>query len=681
MKYAQKDEDYWNKYKGTPKAFINYDEGKKLWGNNFGPATAIRFQPGIKKEEIAEKLGGAFNPSGVGFVINNIYKESIKAADESVDFSTLFLSLGFFLILASIVLLSFAVTSYFDTKKGQISTFFALGFKSRWISGLLLSETGFISLIGCIVGALAGFFVNVLITIALNSVWKGAVQTDTLIAYFDLLPVLTGFVITFLITVIFMLVKVKRYIKSLNLREKEIPVSHSPKRNLIFLILTFFAATALLLSSFLLNNMATSLSFGSGAFLLAAFLLFWRQYLIASEDENEKYVKNKHRLSRLYYSFYPSHAVTPILFIAAGIFAVFITGANRINFSDVHLKRSGGTGGYLLWCQTAIPVKEDLNTMSGKISAGLDDKELDGISFVQAKSYSGNDASCLNLNHITAPPLLGIDPGDFIAKKSFSFANSLENKKFSDPWQYLDVPAKNNVIYGIADQTVLEWGLKLKTGDTLVMRSENGQPLKIILAAGLKSSVFQGYVLTGLENFTKYFPSVSGTNVMLVDGRPDSTKLYESTLNERFSNYGINISRTNDRLAAFYEVTNTYLSVFGVFGAFGMIIGIAGLGFVLLRNYNFRKREFALMIATGFTIKKIRKEIISEQIFILFAGITSGVISAIVATLPSITKNPDIPWLMLGLMIIAIIVTGLITLFLSVRVVTKDSLITGLKKE
>ena len=28
----------------------------------------------------------------------------------------------------------------------------------------------------------------------------------------------------------------------------------------------------------------------------------------------------------------------------------------------------------------------------------------------------------------------------------------------------------------------------------------------------------------------------------------------------------------------FYEVTNTYLSVFGVFGALGMITGIAGLG-------------------------------------------------------------------------------------------------------
>ena len=49
-------------------------------------------------------------------------------------------------------------------------------------------------------------------------------------------------------------------------------------------------------------------------------------------------------LSGLYFAYYPSHALTPVLFIAAGIFAVFITGANRMSFDNTHLKPSGGTG-------------------------------------------------------------------------------------------------------------------------------------------------------------------------------------------------------------------------------------------------------------------------------------------------------------------------------------------------
>ena len=135
------------------------------------------------------------------------------------------------------------------------------------------------------------------------------------------------------------------------------------------------------------------------------------------------------RLTNRYYSFNPSGAVTPVFFIAAGIFTVYITGANRMTFNEKQLTNSGGTGGYLLWCETALPIKDDLNSLSGRKSAGLDDAQLGEMKFVQIKKSSGNDASCLNLNHITAPPLLGIDPADFIVRKSFSFSKVLRSEK------------------------------------------------------------------------------------------------------------------------------------------------------------------------------------------------------------------------------------------------------------
>jgi putative ABC transport system permease protein len=112
-----------------------------------------------------------------------------------------------------------------------------------------------------------------------------------------------------------------------------------------------------------------------------------------------------------------------------------------------------------------------------------------------------------------------------------------------------------------------------------------------------------------------------------------------------------------------------------------MITGIGGLGFVLLRNYNQRKKEFALMLATGFSFKRIRRMVVSEQMLILIAGVFSGVISAIVATLPTIKRSQDIPWLFLLLMVFAISLTGLLALFLSVRAISEDSLTASLKKE
>jgi hypothetical protein len=495
------------------------------------------------------------------------------------------------------------------------------------------------------------------------------------------MPILTGFIITILSALVFIFVKIKRHLRRLNKKEKIYYTGYSSGRNFIFLSASLFASVVLFTLSVLFKDQEISLCFACGIVLLISLILFWRQYFIGLKSKNPGHAENRKSLSRLYYSFYPSHAITPILFIAAGIFSVFITGANRMNFDSNHLKRSGGTGGYLLWCENTIPVKEDLNTLSGKMSSGLDGLQLREMSFVQAKRSAGDDASCLNLNHVTAPPLLGIDPGDFISKESFSFSKVISDDSFKNPWQFLNAISENNTIYGIADQTVLQWGLKIKPGDTLIMRSENGQKLNIIIAAGLKSSVFQGYVLIGMGNFMKYFPSVSGSSVLLADGDPLKIDLYRNTLNERFENYGINTELTTDRLASFYEVTNTYLSVFGFFGALGMITGVAGLGFVLLRNYNYRKREFALMLATGFTLKKIRRMILSEQIIVLFAGVSSGVISALISTFPSIRSNPDISWIFLILMVFSIIITGITVLFIALSSVTEDSLTSNLKKE
>ena len=672
----QKDEDYWNEYRGTPKAFISYEKGKEIWGNNFGPATSLRFPAGTSENQISERFNGSLDPEKSGFVISDLANDSVSAAENGVDFATLFLSLGFFLIAASMVLLSFAASSYFDSKKRDIKTLFALGFKNQWISGSLFFETGIISLAGSVTGAFGGYLVNVIITGALNTVWSGAVQTNTLHANFNLSSIFIGFLISFLTTMILMLIKVKRFLKRLNRKKHEIQKAHSVRVNSVILIISVITSLTLIILS-LTSRQNLTWSYPAGAVLLLTMIFGWRQYFISGHT-GAMNSGSYRRISSHYYSFYPSNAVMPVLFIAAGIFTVFITSANKMSFND-KTESSGGTGGYLLWCENTIPVKEDLKSESGRKSLGLD--ELSGINFVQFKRSQGNDASCLNLNHITVPPLLGVDPSDFIEAKSFSFSKSLESNDKINPWQYLKMSSGNNAIYGIADQTVLDWGMKIKVGDTLIIRSENGNPLNIIIAAGLQSSVFQGNILIGMENFTKHYPTVSGSSVFLIGGEKVQIDLYKNTLDERLGNYGVNVEKTTDRLAAFYKVTNTYLSVFSVFGALGMITGIIGLGFVLLRNYNQRKQEFALMLAIGFHIKSIRKMIFSEQLLVILAGVSSGIISAVFATLPSLRNNAKVPWLFMIMVVMTIVVTGIIALLVSVRSITSQSLTASLKKE
>ena len=677
----KKDETYWNNFKGTPKAFLEYDKGKELWGSNFGPATSIRFPEYLSKNEIENKLKGSFDPERAGFSICNIRAEAIKAAREGVDFSTLFLSLGFFIILSCMILLALSVSVFFDSRKDHVVTFFSLGFTDRWIGKLLFSETFVIALTGAIPGVFAGSFINWLIIKALNSVWSGAVQTNTLSAHFAVYPLFVGFIVTIFICGILLNIKARQFLKSLRKPETGLYTGHSIRRNFYFMLIFFVISVLLLVFSFIFNELSIALSFVSGISVFFTLILFIRLFFIGGFSKRLNESAGQNTISRLYHSFNPSHAVTPIIFIAAGVFAVFITGVNRLDISGKMKDPSGGTGGFLLWCESAVPVKQDLNGPPGRKEFGLDDENIKGISFVQAKRSSGDDASCLNLNHVSAPPLLGLDPTLFITKGSFTFASVMKTLEKENLWKVIEKPPVNNTIYGIADQTVLEWGLKVSPGDTLILRSESGRPLNIIIAGGLKSSVFQGFVIIGSENFDRFYTSVPGSSVFLISGNPESTDTYQNILKERFSNYGFSVIPASERLASFSEVSNTYLSVFTILGAFGMVLGVAGLGFILLRNYNHRKKEFAIMIATGYSLNSLRKMIIYDQAKILAAGLLTGVLSAVIATIPSLKSGSEIPWAFLLIMYSLVFLAGFAALLISVRAIKNDSLIVSLRKE
>ena len=332
-KIRKKDEEYWNKFKGTPKAFINYDKGKELWGNNFGPATSIRFPSGLSEAEIKTKLEGVFDPDKSGFTIRDLKNEGINAANEGVDFSTLFLSLGFFIIISCAFLLSLIVSVYFDSRKRQIDTLWALGFPQKKISNLLFYETLTISVAGTLIGMIAGGLFNFLTIKALNSVWVGAVQTNTLKASFNIVSMISGFAISIFVALLFLKVKIWNYLKKLNLRERGIYKGHSVKKNFWFLILSAFLSIVLLLLSFLLTGNATALAFAGGSILLITFILAARQYVLTGNRNRKNNFLKTRSLSRSYFAFYPSHITTPVLFIATGLFILIATGANRKDFS------------------------------------------------------------------------------------------------------------------------------------------------------------------------------------------------------------------------------------------------------------------------------------------------------------------------------------------------------------
>jgi len=321
---------------------------------------------------------------------------------------------------------------------------------------------------------------------------------------------------------------------------------------------------------------------------------------------------------------------TIVILFALGTFIVVATGSNRKDMTSGANNRLSGTGGYDFFAESTIPVLHDLNEQNVAREYGLEGE----YSFIQFRKGDGDDASCLNLNRISKPAILGVDPGSLEGR--FSFVTNTRELDENNPWSSLDKSLEGGVIPAIADQTAIQWGLGRKVGDTLFYTNSTGDTLMLKLIGGLAPSIFQGNVIISNQHFLENFPSSSGSLVFLIETTTESDTLAEEDLFRAFRDYGWLMTRATDRLAEFYSVENTYLSIFLMLGILSLIIGTIGLGILLARSIMERKSEIGLLQALGYKQKGIYRIVFTEYSILLLTGIIIGFVSAIISTLPSL---------------------------------------------
>jgi ABC-type antimicrobial peptide transport system permease subunit len=245
-----------------------------------------------------------------------------------------------------------------------------------------------------------------------------------------------------------------------------------------------------------------------------------------------------------------------------------------------------------------------------------------------------------------------------------------------NPWGTLNMKLPGGLIPAIADETVIKWGMGKKTGDTISYMNSMGETMNLLLVGGLAPSIFQGKVIISNQNFLENFPSNSGTSIFLVEGNNEESDKILNEINSGFRDYGMEVNLSATRLAEFNSVTNTYLSIFLVLGAFGLLLGTIGLGIVLFRSILERKNEIAVMSAVGFSKKLIRKIVIREYYFLLISGIGIGFITAIIATLPSIlSPNTDFSIMTLLIIFEGLLFSGWIWIWIMTTQALKNKLI------
>ncbi len=642
-KIRDKDEAYWKKYKGSPKAWISLEDGQRLWGNPFGSYTHFRVDSGNSPDSSGLAMNG-LEPASIGLIFRAVREEGLQGAANSTDFGELFLSLGGLIIIAGLMLSGMMFSLFLLRRRGEIALLHALGFRQSDIRKLFFTETITVILPGSIAGSALAAAYSAFILGALNTLWKGAVQTGSLLLFISPVTLITGCIISIILNIIIFGLILYKFRNQTNpsfriKKEKKGNryVLMLKKLNAVIVVFMLLAAIGIPVHELLSQRFFPSVNFMISGILLMmtglfsfSLLLNWKgqRALTSLSSTGILIIKN------LYYQ--RKRAMITTTLIALGTFSILLTGLNRKTAAIQAKDRDSGTGGFAYWMESTALLMNDLNLPENRKKSGIDEALVNqGTRFYPLPEVAGDDASCLNLNQVSLPGLLGIPVNHFNLPQRFSFSTLAIGIDPEHPWKALNDVNNAGVINGFADQTVITWGFQRKTGDTLFFRDEQGQKLAVRIAGGLKNSIFQGYLLVSDSLLRSYFPSAAKPRITLIDAPDMGSDLLARTLERQLTDQGAVVIKTSEKLSSFGIVENTYLDVFMMLGGLGVILGTAGLAVVMLRSLEDRRDELMILRSLGFSDRLIQRLIHSEFLILFAVGNITGILGALAGTLPS----------------------------------------------
>jgi hypothetical protein len=422
--------------------------------------------------------------------------------------------------------------------------------------------------------------------------------------------------------------------------------------------------------------------FGSGTLLLVAGLCALAAWLRGTSRRT--FVNSRWPVARLGLRnarYRPARSVLSTALIGTAIFLIVSVGAFRRGTEDLG-DPSSASGGFPLVAESVVPLMHDPATTAGRHALSLG-AELDGIHIARFRLRGGDDASCLNLYRPQNPRLLGATDA-FVRGNRFSFARSLAERpeEEANPWLLLDRHFADGAVPVIGDSTSLAYVFHLSVGDDYVMQGPDGRRLTLRIVGALRDSVLQSELIMGDAQFTRLFPRDEGYRVFLISADPARVPAVAAAFEEQLQDFGMDVQSTSERLASYHRVENTFLTTFQALGALGLVIGTLGLGTVLLRNVLERRRELALLRATGYRRGHLVRMVMAESVFLLVCGLVLGVTCAAIAIAPAYFQRAQpadvgATMALLG----AVLIAGLLSTLVATRVVATMPLLESLKNE
>ncbi|MGD9158511.1 MAG: ABC transporter permease [Desulfobacteraceae bacterium] len=688
-----KDEKYWDDFRGTPKAFVTLAAGKDMWANTYGDLTAVRFKAELTgRDNLSEKIRRSVDPAFAGLSAVPVREIGKKASRGGTDFGQLFLGLSMFLIFSAVLLIWLLFVFNIEGRKGQTGMLLAIGFPLKKIRKLYLYEGLFVAFLGAAAGTFIALIYTRLLIRGLSDAWQGAVAGMTVHYSASVQSLSIGFISGFLIALIAMIWTLRRQMKvnahSL-LSGSESSADYFSSAGMrksagwISSIICFAGAVLLVIFSKSLGSSAMAGAFfGAGTLLLISIMTMIRMVFIGVGSEirgclpslNSLAVKNSARRR--------GRSMAVVAMLACGVFMVVAVGANRKDPGAGGEKRASGTGGFSLYAESSVPVVQGLNSESGRNTWGMNPAVLKETNFVSLKVRQGDDASCLNLNRTQEPGLLGVPVDELTERGAFSFQD-LENMEYQErPWDILKQDTGERVIPAVGDYPTVYWGLGKKTGDVLIYHNRKGEEIGLRIVGMIRSSILQGSLIISEKAMARYFPEVEGYGAWLIDTSREKETEVSEHITKRMSYAGVSVETAVERLELFAKMEDTYLTIFLVLGGLGLMLGCIGLGLVVARNLLERQGELAMMRAVGFSKHTLMKMVCYEHVYLLIAGLFAGVICALTSVTPSIrAASGKLPVGLLGIMILMIGMSGIIWVVISTRFALKGDILTHLRNE
>ncbi|RPH31842.1 ABC transporter permease, partial [bacterium] len=193
-----KDEDYWNRYRATPKAFITLARGQELWQSRFGRYSAVRIavpegaDPNLTKERLETGIRNRVRPDSTGFRINAVRERGLEAARGSTDFGEYFVYFSFFLIAAALLLAALFFRLGIEQRAREIGTLLAMGFSMNAVRRIFLLEGAVLSIAGSALGLIGAVVYGALLVFGLGNWWIDAVGTRSVTLHVSWLDLISG---------------------------------------------------------------------------------------------------------------------------------------------------------------------------------------------------------------------------------------------------------------------------------------------------------------------------------------------------------------------------------------------------------------------------------------------------------------------------------------------------------